>query len=135
MQTEVFPVNVCNGPALLCHSLRSLRRISLRKTCLLPNHHLPCTRKVRQRTAKCVAQSRDVSTSAPAAEFQALEGKAVIRAKNGESLPVLSLWRVCRQLVFMLTALLWEDQLCFTDFVLPQLTLSSCSGPPHHAPC
>ena len=91
MQTEVFTGKVSNGPARLCHFLPSLR-----KTCFLPKH-LPCTRKVRQHTASCVAQSQDVSTSAPAAEFQALEGQAVVRAKNGESLPVLSLWRVRRQ--------------------------------------
>ena len=100
MQTEVLPGSVNNGPANLCHCPASLR-----KTFLLPKH-LPCTRKVRQHTAICVAQSRDVSTSAPAAEFQALEGQAVIRAKNGESLPVLSLWRVGGQLVYhSLTAL------------------------------
>ena len=100
MQTEVLHGTVSHGPAKLCHSLHSLR-----KTCLLPKH-LPCTRNVRQHTAACVAQFRDVSTSAPAAEFQALEGQSVIRAKNGESLPVLSLWRVCRQLIcHSLTAL------------------------------
>ena len=127
MQTAVIPLDVSNWPARLCHSLPPFRKTSSRKTCLLPKH-LPCTRKDRQHTANCVAQSRDVSTSAPAAEVQALEGQAVIRAKNGESLPVLSLWRVCRQLVFMLTALLWQDQLCFMP-----LTLCFCSGPPHNA--